>query len=163
MCGSDDVSSVASTSKKRAPEIRQSKYSCLASLFIAGRYHDASTTLTESSLSASHAVDTSGGAEEEADDDAPALPAAVPVPRGQIWVEGDNHRASNDSTNFGPVSAALVEAVVTVKLWPPSEVGFVVSKELAQDRLVRRSPCETVKAATQSASGMQPWDCARYF
>ena len=99
------------------------------------------------------------GAEED-EEEGETVPAAVPVPRGQIWIEGDNHRASNDSTNFGPVSAALVEAVVCFKLWPPSEAGFVISQELAQERLVRRSPCQSVAAS--SGMGMQPWDCARF-
>ena len=42
----------------------------------------------------------------------------VHVPRGQLWVEGDNAASSNDSNGFGCVAAALIEARVWFKLWP---------------------------------------------
>ena len=41
-----------------------------------------------------------------------------------------------------------------LKLWPPSEAGFVISKELAQERLVRRSPCQSVAASSDGHAAM---------
>ena len=35
----------------------------------------------------------------------------VQVPAGHLWVEGDNKDNSNDSNNFGPVAAGLLEGV----------------------------------------------------
>ena len=79
------------------------------------------------------------------------------VPRGQLWVEGDNAKASNDSNNFGVVAAALVEARVSFKLWPPSEAGPVLQREHARERLLYRSPHETASAAIKGQSGILPW------
>ena len=50
------------------------------------------------------------------------------VPRGHLWIEGDNDEVSLDSTQFGAVSSEAVEARVACKLWPPSEVGVVRSR-----------------------------------
>ena len=33
----------------------------------------------------------------------------VQVPRGHLWVEGDNEHNSNDSNHFGPVASGLVD------------------------------------------------------
>jgi len=40
------------------------------------------------------------------------------VPRGHCWIEGDNHRESVDSRNFGAIPLGLVESVVSMVLWP---------------------------------------------
>jgi signal peptidase I len=44
------------------------------------------------------------------EEDVVSLPngAAMQIPRGQIWVEGDNSSASLDSRHYGPVSASLI-------------------------------------------------------
>lgn len=86
--------------------------------------------------------------------------AALPVPRGQLWVEGDNEHASKDSNSFGTISASLVEARVCFKLWPLKEAGIVQRRELAGDRLVHRCHCETVASASQANSGPLPWHIA---
>jgi inner membrane protease subunit 2 len=81
----------------------------------------------------------------------------VPIPRGQLWVEGDNEHASNDSNSFGAVAAALVEARVSYKLWPLNEAGPVRRCEPATERLVHRSPCESASGATEKQIGILPW------
>ena len=81
----------------------------------------------------------------------------VHVPRGQLWVEGDNAASSNDSNGFGCVAASLVEARVCFKLWPLSEAGPVERQELSRDRLTYRAPFESVAAANARACGMLPW------
>ena len=77
------------------------------------------------------------------------------VPRGHIWIEGDNPNASKDSNAFGAVPVALVEARVCFKLWPPREAGFVERREIAADRLVYRGRSDS--AAASLSSGMLPW------
>jgi len=42
----------------------------------------------------------------------------VVVPRGHVWLAGDNMSASVDSRIFGPVSFALIKAKVIYRLWP---------------------------------------------
>ena len=66
------------------------------------------------------------------------------VPRGQLWVEGDNESSSNDSNSFGCVPSALIEARVCLKLWPLNEAGRVRHRELARERLAYRGPLDTV-------------------
>ena len=90
--------------------------------------------------------------------DARMGPAPTYVPRGHVWVEGDNSQASNDSNNFGAVAAALIEARVSYKIWPLEERGRVEQRELSRDRLIRRAPCETTAAAAAQAAGMLPWN-----
>ena len=85
----------------------------------------------------------------------------VHVPRGQLWVEGDNEASSNDSNGFGCVAAALVEARVCFKLWPLNEAGFVQRRETAGERLVHRGKCERMAGVVASNSGLQPWHAAR--
>lgn len=40
----------------------------------------------------------------------------VVVPRGHVWVEGDNWRKSYDSNDFGPISRSLIEGKAT-RVW----------------------------------------------
>ena len=51
------------------------------------------------------------------------------VPRGQVWVEGDNKVVSRDSRRFGPVDLELVEARVALKVWPLREAGAIPSAD----------------------------------
>jgi inner membrane protease subunit 2 len=81
----------------------------------------------------------------------------VVVPRGHLWVEGDNEHASKDSNSFGPIAAGIVEARVSLKLWPIQEAGVVGRQELSRDRLVHRSRCESMASATHSHAGTLPW------
>ena len=60
----------------------------------------------------------------------------VHVPRGHIWIEGDNAHNSNDSNAFGPVAQGLVQACVRAKIWPLAEFGPVDSLPPSRDRVV---------------------------
>ncbi|XP_063044926.1 mitochondrial inner membrane protease subunit 1 [Engraulis encrasicolus] len=40
------------------------------------------------------------------------------VPKGHVWLEGDNLRNSTDSRSYGPVPYALIRGRVCLKLWP---------------------------------------------
>ncbi|CCK73082.1 endopeptidase catalytic subunit KNAG_0M02290 [Huiozyma naganishii CBS 8797] len=46
----------------------------------------------------------------------------ITVPRGHLWVEGDNVH-SIDSRKFGPVSDGLLLGKVLCVVWPPSKWG----------------------------------------
>eukprot|EP01138_Halocafeteria_seosinensis_P012583 gb/GECG01012857.1/.p1 GENE.gb/GECG01012857.1/~~gb/GECG01012857.1/.p1 ORF type:complete len:136 (+),score=8.22 gb/GECG01012857.1/:1-408(+) len=43
---------------------------------------------------------------------------AVQVPRGHLWIEGDNPQNSSDSRHYGPLPLALVEGRVVARIWP---------------------------------------------
>ncbi|XP_072574226.1 mitochondrial inner membrane protease subunit 1 isoform X2 [Paramormyrops kingsleyae] len=45
------------------------------------------------------------------------------VPKGHVWLEGDNLRNSTDSRAYGPVPYALIRGRVCLKLWPPPSFG----------------------------------------
>ncbi|KAM3317667.1 hypothetical protein ACQJBY_035399 [Aegilops geniculata] len=53
----------------------------------------------------------------------------VVVPRGHIWVQGDNIYDSHDSRQFGPVPYGLVKGKISYRIWPPSRIGLIDSKE----------------------------------
>lgn len=45
------------------------------------------------------------------------------VPRGHVWLEGDNLQNSTDSRSYGPVPYGLIRGRVCLKLWPPHSAG----------------------------------------
>eukprot|EP00931_Biecheleriopsis_adriatica_P069931 TRINITY_DN43734_c0_g1_i1.p1 TRINITY_DN43734_c0_g1~~TRINITY_DN43734_c0_g1_i1.p1 ORF type:complete len:182 (+),score=15.44 TRINITY_DN43734_c0_g1_i1:34-546(+) len=45
------------------------------------------------------------------------------VPRGYVWLEGDNKAQSHDSRHYGPVPVGLLQGKVRLKLWPLTEFG----------------------------------------
>jgi inner membrane protease subunit 1 len=47
----------------------------------------------------------------------------VVVPKGYVWIEGDNIYASRDSRQYGPVPYGLVEGKIFWKIWPTKEFG----------------------------------------
>ncbi|NP_001373320.1 mitochondrial inner membrane protease subunit 1 isoform 2 [Danio rerio] len=47
------------------------------------------------------------------------------VPRGHVWLEGDNLRNSTDSRSYGPIPYALIRGRVCLKLWPPQSFGVL--------------------------------------
>ena len=49
----------------------------------------------------------------------------VQVPRGHIWVEGDNKDNSNDSRHFGPISLGLVEGIVRYRVFPFDKINKI--------------------------------------
>lgn len=65
----------------------------------------------------------------------------VTVPKGHIWVEGDNERASQDSNFYGPVSKGLVYGKVMFVVWPPHRWGSVPQDTLRyqQERRLKSS------------------------
>lgn len=44
----------------------------------------------------------------------------VVVPRGHIWLEGDNAANSSDSRQYGPVPLGLVRSRAVGRVWPPA-------------------------------------------
>ncbi|KAM3297139.1 hypothetical protein ACQJBY_039158 [Aegilops geniculata] len=53
----------------------------------------------------------------------------VLVPQGHIWVQGDNIYDSHDSRQFGPVPYGLIKGKMSYRIWPPSRIGSIDSKE----------------------------------
>jgi len=54
-------------------------------------------------------------------------PVEVIVPRGHVWIEGDNPKNSTDSRYYGPVPQALIRGRVLFKIWPIWEFGPIPS------------------------------------
>lgn len=46
------------------------------------------------------------------------------VPRGYVWLEGDNKEMSLDSRVYGPVPKGLITGKVFFTFWPLSRAGF---------------------------------------
>jgi len=51
------------------------------------------------------------------------------VPRGHVWLEGDNRNNSADSRTYGPVPQGLVRGRALCRVWPPKEVKMLTYKE----------------------------------
>ena len=47
----------------------------------------------------------------------------VTIPKGHVWLAGDNTANSTDSRTYGPVPQALIKGRVFYKIWPPQCVG----------------------------------------
>ena len=47
------------------------------------------------------------------------------VPRGHVWLEGDNKMNSSDSRNYGPVPYGLLRGRVCLKIWPLLSMGKI--------------------------------------
>ncbi|KAF7803190.1 mitochondrial inner membrane protease subunit 1 [Senna tora] len=45
------------------------------------------------------------------------------LPKGHIWIEGDNIYDSTDSRKFGPVPYGLLCGKAFWKVWPPKTFG----------------------------------------
>ncbi|TFL06694.1 peptidase S24/S26A/S26B/S26C [Pterulicium gracile] len=45
----------------------------------------------------------------------------VLVPKGHIWVAGDNAALSIDSRDYGPLSTALIRGKLFARVWPPRD------------------------------------------
>ncbi|VVC40939.1 Peptidase S26A, signal peptidase I,Peptidase S24/S26A/S26B/S26C [Cinara cedri] len=46
------------------------------------------------------------------------------VPRGSVWLEGDNFKVSEDSWTFGPVPKGLIYGRVVCRIWPLSNFSL---------------------------------------
>ncbi|XP_017778580.1 PREDICTED: mitochondrial inner membrane protease subunit 1 [Nicrophorus vespilloides] len=44
------------------------------------------------------------------------------VPRGHVWIEGDNRSNSSDSRSYGPIPQGLIKSRAVCKVWPPQEI-----------------------------------------
>lgn len=48
------------------------------------------------------------------------------VPRGHVWLEGDNFENSSDSRVYGPVPMGLIQSRILMRLWPFSEIKLFI-------------------------------------
>ncbi|TEB30173.1 LexA/Signal peptidase [Coprinellus micaceus] len=53
----------------------------------------------------------------------------VVVPKGHVWVEGDEPFNSDDSNIFGPISRGLIESKLVCVIWPPERFGTLTKPE----------------------------------
>ncbi|PNF15314.1 Mitochondrial inner membrane protease subunit 1 [Cryptotermes secundus] len=51
------------------------------------------------------------------------------VPRGHVWLEGDNRNNSADSRIYGPVPQGLIRGRALCRVWPPKEIKMLTHKE----------------------------------
>lgn len=51
------------------------------------------------------------------------------MPKGHVWLEGDNALNSTDSRTFGSVPAGLIRGRAVCRLWPLSDVGRLDSMQ----------------------------------
>ncbi|KXJ23196.1 Mitochondrial inner membrane protease subunit 1 [Exaiptasia diaphana] len=49
----------------------------------------------------------------------------IKVPKGHVWLLGDNPDDSRDSRDYGPVPYGLITGRVCFKVWPLSEFGRI--------------------------------------
>ncbi|XP_004294186.1 PREDICTED: mitochondrial inner membrane protease subunit 1-like [Fragaria vesca subsp. vesca] len=49
----------------------------------------------------------------------------IVVPKGHVWIQGDNTYASLDSRSYGPVPYGLIQGRVFFRVWPPDGFGLV--------------------------------------
>ncbi|XP_061369975.1 mitochondrial ATP-independent inner membrane protease subunit 1a-like isoform X2 [Gastrolobium bilobum] len=47
------------------------------------------------------------------------------VPKGHVWIQGDNIYASHDSRHFGPVPYGLIQGKVFFRVWPLDSFGLL--------------------------------------
>jgi len=55
------------------------------------------------------------------------------VPKGHVWLEGDNKRASYDSRHFGYVARGLVTGQALCVIWPPKRFGIKLNTSIEID------------------------------
>lgn len=82
-------------------------------------------TVTPNVLLSGPAWDGGGGVLIKKKAGVPVPPSApVVIPRGYVWLEGDNAQDSTDSRLYGPVPTTLVRGRVIARIWPFSTFTF---------------------------------------
>ncbi|XP_062513441.1 mitochondrial inner membrane protease subunit 1-like [Corticium candelabrum] len=56
------------------------------------------------------------------------------VPKGHVWLEGDNKSESIDSRKYGSLPIGLIQGRVVFRVWPLSRIGCVASNMKAKHR-----------------------------
>lgn len=51
------------------------------------------------------------------------------VPRGHVWLEGDNKHNSADSRVYGPVPQGLIRSRALFRIWPFTEIRMLNDNE----------------------------------
>jgi len=67
------------------------------------------------------------------------------VPRGHVWLEGDNKEMSLDSRDYGPIPKGLITGKVFLTFWPLSQAGFI------------SKPPPTLIETLKAESDFDPW------
>ncbi|KAL5277209.1 IMMP1L family protein [Megaselia abdita] len=49
----------------------------------------------------------------------------IVVPRGHVWIEGDNSENSSDSRYYGPIPQGLVKSKAICRIWPLDRLSFL--------------------------------------
>lgn len=49
----------------------------------------------------------------------------IKIPKGHVWLLGDNLEDSNDSREYGPVPYGLIQGRVCYRVWPLSSIGSI--------------------------------------
>jgi len=53
--------------------------------------------------------------------------ARIVIPKGHVWLQGDNASVSKDSRAYGPVPLRLLQGRVFMRCWPPNRIQWIDS------------------------------------
>ncbi|KAE9050867.1 hypothetical protein PR001_g1991 [Phytophthora rubi] len=59
------------------------------------------------------------------------------IPRGHVWLEGDNKHDSHDSRYYGPVPYSMLQGRVVMRIWPLTQLKWM-KKEVSSQRFRER-------------------------
>lgn len=54
----------------------------------------------------------------------------ITVPKGHVWLEGDNQFNSSDSRHYGPVPYSIIKGRVFLRVWPLWDIGRVKNEKV---------------------------------